>query len=87
MKVFDVLKTHKADDEYVWKEYIKFLHLQVAIQIAKKRLVENEKVPLKDFVVHEPDFTKVFSSIYHEMHEAMIKRMQSVMTLGWHNDK
>ena len=85
--MFDVLKTHKAHDEYVWKEYIKFFHLQVAIQIAKKRLIEVENVPVNNFVVQEADFGKVFGGIYHEMYEAMVKRMHSVMTLGWYNDK
>lgn len=82
-----MLKTFKAHDEYVWKEYIKFLHLQVAIQTSKKRLIEVDKIPLKDFVVQNSDFAKIFADIYLEMYEAMIKRMHSIMTLGWHNDQ
>lgn len=81
-----MLKTFKAQDEYVWSEYIKFLELQVSIQIAKKRLVEIDNIPMKNFVVHVDDFSTVFCELYKETYEAMIKRMHSLMTLGWHND-
>ena len=71
----------------MWKEYLKFLHVQIAIQTAKRRLVEVEGIPLKNFVVQNSNFDLVFGEIYNEMYEAMVKRNHSVMTLGWHNDK
>lgn len=82
-----MLKTFKAQDEYVWKEYIKFLNLLVAIQKSRQQLIEVEQVPIRNFIDQEQDFNKVFSELYIEIYEAMIKRMQSIMTLGWHNDR
>ena len=86
-KVFNVLKTFKAQDEYIWKEYIKFLYLQISIQTSKKNLIEVDNIPAQNFVTQVDDFNTVFDGLYTEIYEAMIKRMHSLMTLGWHNDQ
>lgn len=81
-----MLKTFKAQDEYIWTEYIKFINMQILIQNAKKHLIEVDGMLLKDFVVQDADFGKICDSLYIEINEAMLKRMHSIMTLGWYND-
>lgn len=82
-----MLKTFKAQDEYIWKEYIKFLYLQINIQGAKKNLIEVDGIPAKNFVTQVSDFGMLFDDLYTKIHDAMVKRMHSIMTLGWHNDR
>ena len=85
--MFNVLKVHKAHEEFIWHEYIEFLNICIAIVKAKENLVINEKVSINLFVDRNDNFDEEVNEIVREIQEAMTKRMYAVMTLGWYNNK
>lgn len=85
--MFNVLKVHKAHEEFIWEEYIKFLNICISIVKAKENLVTIEKVSINCFVDRDDNFSEQIDELIREIQEGMTKQMYAIMSLGWYNDK
>ena len=46
-----------------------------------------ENCSIKTFVNQNSNFEEEITALKREIHEAMIKQMYSIMTMGWYNSK